>query len=79
MVVYSGSMFPEWQGNVLVGGLVSSKLVRLQLENGKVTGEEWLLQDRGQRIRDVQQGPDGAIYVVTEAPDGELLRIGRKS
>jgi glucose/arabinose dehydrogenase len=79
MVVYSGAMFPEWQGNVLVGGLVSSKLVRLQLENGKVTGEEWLLQDRGQRIRDVQQGPDGAVYVVTEAPDGELLRIGRKS
>ena len=79
MVVYSGAMFPEWQGNVFVGGLVSSKLVRLQLENGKVTGEEWLLQDRGQRIRDVQQGPDGAIYVVSEAPDGELLRIARKS
>lgn len=79
MVVYDGALFPEWQGNIFVGGMVSMKLVRLQLENGKVTGEEWLLQDRGQRIRDVKQGPDGAIYVVTEAADGALLRIARKS
>ena len=54
-------------------------LVRLQLQDGKVVGEEWLLQDRGRRIRDVKQGPDGAVYVVTEAADGELLRIARKS
>jgi glucose/arabinose dehydrogenase len=78
MVVYDGEMFPEWQGNIFVGGLVGMKLVRLQLENGKVTGEEWLLQDRGQRIRDVKQGSDGAIYVVTEAGDGALLRLARK-
>jgi glucose/arabinose dehydrogenase len=76
---YDGSVFPEWQGNLFVGGMVSTKLVRLQLQDGKVVGEEWLLQDRGRRIRDVKQGPDGAIYVVTEAADGELLRIGRKS
>jgi len=79
MMVYDGSMFPEWQGNIFVGGMVSTKLVRLQMQDGKVVGEEWLLQDRGRRIRDVKQGPDGAVYVLTEAPDGELLRIGRKS
>lgn len=79
MMVYDGSMFPEWQGNIFVGGMVSTKLVRLQMQDGKVVGEEWLLQDRGRRIRDVKQGPDGAVYVVTEAADGELLRIARKS
>lgn len=79
MIVYDGSMFPEWQGNIFVGGLVSTKLVRLQLQGGKVVGEEWLLTERNRRIRDVQQGPDGAVYVVTEAGDGELLRISRGS
>ncbi|HEY0684634.1 MAG TPA: PQQ-dependent sugar dehydrogenase [Steroidobacter sp.] len=79
MIVYDGSMFPEWQGNIFVGGMASMKLVRLQLQEGKVVGEEWLLSDRGRRIRDVKQGPDGAIYVVTEAPDGELLKLSRKS
>jgi aldose sugar dehydrogenase len=79
MIFYTGEMFPEWQGNIFVGGMVSMKLVRLQFENGKVTGEEWLLQDQGKRIRDVKQGPDGAIYVVSEAADGSLLRLARKS
>ncbi|MDY6945071.1 MAG: PQQ-dependent sugar dehydrogenase [Pseudomonadota bacterium] len=79
MMVYDGSVFPEWQGNIFVGGMASTKLVRLQLQDGKVVGEEWLLQDRGRRIRDVKQGPDGAIYVITEAADGELLKLARKS
>jgi glucose/arabinose dehydrogenase len=79
MTFYDGALFPEWQGNLFVGGLGSTKLVRLQMQDGKVVGEEWLLQDRGSRIRDVKQGPDGAVYVVTEAADGQLLRIGRKS
>jgi glucose/arabinose dehydrogenase len=78
MIVYDGGMFPEWQGNIFVGGMASTKLVRLQMQDGKVVGEEWLLQDRGRRIRDVKQGPDGAIYVVTEAADGELLKISRE-
>jgi aldose sugar dehydrogenase len=78
MTVYNGTMFPEWQGNIFVGGMASMKLVRLQLENDKVVGEEWLLRDRG-RVRDVRQGPDGAIYVLLEAGEGAIVRIARKS
>ena len=73
--VYTGSAFPAWRGSLFVGGLREMKLVRLTLANGRVTGEEHLLADRRQRIRDVRQGPDGALYLVTDAENGELLRI----
>src|SRR5690606_4696694 len=72
---YSGDAFPEWQGSLFVGGLKDTRLVRLELENDRVTGEEHLLADRGQRVRDVREGPDGALYVVTDEPDGELWKI----
>ena len=75
---YSGSAFPEWQGNLFVGGLKDKVLVRLQLENDRVTGEEHLLGDRNQRIRDVRQGPDGALYIVTDEQNGELWKITPK-
>jgi glucose/arabinose dehydrogenase len=79
MVVYSGAMFPEWRGSIFVGGLVGMKLVRLQMAGDRVAGEEWLLQDRQQRIRDVQQGVDGALYVLTDSgADSALLRIVRR-
>jgi glucose/arabinose dehydrogenase len=55
--------------------LREKRLVRLTIENGRVTGEEHLLKDRGQRIRDVRQGPDGALYVVTDESNGELWKI----
>ena len=74
-VWYTGSAFPEWQGSLFVGGLVAEALVRLELEGDRVTGEEHLLADRGQRIRDVRQGPDGALYVVTDETNGELWRV----
>ena len=64
---YTGDAFPAWRGSLFVGGLASTRLVRLVIENGRVTGEEHLLTDRGQRIRDVKQGPDGNLYVVTDA------------
>lgn len=76
MLFYTGAMFPAWKGSIFVGGLAGAKLVRLQLQGGKVAGEEWLLP--GRRIRDVRQGPDGAIYVITDGPGAELLRIARK-
>ena len=72
---YSGKAAPEWKGNLFVGGMKQRALVRLQLEGGKVAGEEHLLTDRGERIRDVREGPDGALYVVTDSSDGELWRI----
>ena len=75
---YSGDAFPEWKGNLFVGGLKDKLLVRLVLEEDRVVGEEHLLADRGQRIRDVREGPDGALYVVTDEPAGELWRIAAK-
>ncbi|WP_299824872.1 PQQ-dependent sugar dehydrogenase [uncultured Pontibacter sp.] len=72
---YTGDAFPEWRGNLFVGALKEQRLVRLQLENGRVTGEEHLLTDRGQRIRDVRQGPDGALYIVTDQTNGELWKL----
>ncbi|MFO7285725.1 MAG: PQQ-dependent sugar dehydrogenase [Gammaproteobacteria bacterium] len=72
---YAGDAFPEWRGNLFVGSLKDARLVRLTLENDRVTGEEHLLADRGRRIRDVREGPDGALYVVTDETQGELLRI----
>ena len=78
MQVYSGSAFREWKGNIFVGGLVSKRLVRLILKDNKVIGEEHLLIDRGKRIRDVKQGQDGFLYIVTDETNGELLRISTK-
>jgi glucose/arabinose dehydrogenase len=75
MEFYRGDAFPQWNGSVFVGGLVSESLVRLELENDRVAGEEHLLADRKRRIRDVRQGPDGALYVVTDHEDGELWKI----
>lgn len=74
---YSGNAFPEWKGNLFIGGLKDKDLVRIVIEGDKVTGEERLLADRRQRIRDVRAGPDGFLYVVTD--DGELWRIRPKS
>ncbi|MDQ3518208.1 MAG: PQQ-dependent sugar dehydrogenase [Gemmatimonadota bacterium] len=72
---YTGDAFPMWRGNLFVGSLKDKRLVRLTIENDRVTGEEHLLMDRGQRVRDVRQGPDGALYVVTDQENGELWKI----
>jgi aldose sugar dehydrogenase len=72
---YTGDAFPEWKGSLFVGGMKDHKLVRLTMKNDRVTGEEHLLADRGQRVRDVRQGADGALYVVTDEENGELWRI----
>ena len=72
---YTGDAFPAWRGSLFVGGLKDTRLVRLTLEDDRVAGEEHLLADRGQRVRDVRQGPDGALYVVTDEKNGELWKI----
>jgi glucose/arabinose dehydrogenase len=75
MAFYTGEAFPEWQGDLLVGGLVATALVRLELDGREVTHEERILEDLGLRIRDVEQGPGGEIYVLTDEDNGEILRI----
>jgi glucose/arabinose dehydrogenase len=72
---YSGAAFPQWRGSLFIGALKETRLVRLELANGRVVGEEHLLAERGQRVRDVRQGGDGALYVVTDESPGELWKI----
>ena len=75
---YTSNLVPEWKGNLFVGGMKANALVRLVMENDRVVGEEHLLADRGQRVRDVKQGRDGALYVVTDEDNGELWRVAPK-
>jgi glucose/arabinose dehydrogenase len=76
LAFYTGDRFPQWRGNALVGGLKSGDVVRLVLDGNRVVHEERLLQDQiGQRVRDVRQGADGFIYLLTDEGDGRLLRI----
>jgi glucose/arabinose dehydrogenase len=72
---YTGDAFPAWKNSLFIGALKEQRLVRLTFDNGRVTGEEHLLTDRGHRIRDVKQGPDGNLYLVTDDQNGELWRI----
>ncbi len=74
MAFYAGDGIPEWQNNLFIGGLAGSHISRLQLEDGRVTGEERLLEDEGQRFRDITEGVDGALYAVTD--QGRLYRLG---
>ena len=75
MAFYSGRLVPEWAGDAFVGGLSSRALVRLVVEDERVVGEERLLTDLGERIREVVEGPDGALYVATDSEDGRVLRV----
>ena len=73
---YTGNAFPAWRNSLFIGGLAGMRLVRLVIDdNNRVTGEEHLLVDRQRRIRDVKQGRDGNLYVVTDHENGELWRI----
>jgi aldose sugar dehydrogenase len=72
---YTGNAFPAWRGNAFIGGLASKQLTRLVLDGTRVVGEEHLLTDRNQRVRDVRQGPDGALYLVTDEQAGELWKL----
>ncbi|HEX8250773.1 MAG TPA: PQQ-dependent sugar dehydrogenase [Pyrinomonadaceae bacterium] len=72
---YTGDAFPNWRGSLFIGALREKRLVRLVIEGNRVTGEEHLLTERNQRIRDVRQGADGALYIVTDQENGELWKI----
>jgi aldose sugar dehydrogenase len=75
MMFYGGTSFPAWRGNLFIGGLASTALVRLTLDGDKVTGEERLLVSLGLRIRDVAEGPEGEIYVLTDEDPGHVLKL----
>jgi glucose/arabinose dehydrogenase len=77
MAFYTANLFPAWKGSLFVGGHATNDLVRLTLEGERVIGEERLLTELQprERIRDVRQGPDGAIYVLTDSPKGRMLKL----
>jgi glucose/arabinose dehydrogenase len=76
MAFYTGDLVPAWKGSLFVGALAGSHLARLVLDGEEVVAEERLLTNLGERIRDVRQGPDGAIYVATDSSRGRILRLG---
>ncbi|HNE58951.1 MAG TPA: PQQ-dependent sugar dehydrogenase, partial [Nitrosomonas sp.] len=76
MMFYRGNLFPEWKGNLFIGSLVGRHLVRLVVDSNQVISEEKLLMNQA-RIRDVAEGPDGAIYLLTDDTNGLLLKLSR--
>ncbi len=78
MVFYTGTLFPGWKGNLFVGGHGTRDLVRLVIDGERVTGEERLLKDlqpKPEAIRDVRQGPDGALYVMTDNAKARIFKL----
>jgi glucose/arabinose dehydrogenase len=78
LAFYDGDRFKAWQHNAFIGALVTRELIRLQFDGDKVVHEERLLGELDKRIRDVRQGPDGYLYVLTDEEDGGLYRVGLK-
>jgi glucose/arabinose dehydrogenase len=72
MAFYTGDLFPEWRGNLFVGAMAGRHLARLVLDGERVVAEEKLLEELDTRIREVRQGPDGALYVLAT---NSLLRL----
>jgi glucose/arabinose dehydrogenase len=75
MTIYDGAMFPGWRGNLLVAGLKEKHIARLVLDGGRVVGEERLMTDLGERVRDVAVGSDGAVWAITDEQNGKLVRL----
>ena len=76
MTFYHSDAIPEWNNNLFIASLSGTHICRLVIDNNKVTGEERLLADEGERFRDITQGKDGALYGITDG--GRLYRISKK-
>ncbi|MGE0447259.1 MAG: PQQ-dependent sugar dehydrogenase, partial [Vicinamibacterales bacterium] len=82
MTFYTGTLFPAWRNSLFIGGLASTNLVRLTVQGDRIVGEERLLQDlqpQRERIRDVVQGPDGALYLLLDSAQGRLIKLVPRS
>ncbi|HSB25608.1 MAG TPA: PQQ-dependent sugar dehydrogenase [Burkholderiaceae bacterium] len=77
MAFLTSDRYPGWEGSLFIGALRGQALVRLTLDGRRVTGEERLLEELNERIRDVRQGPDGWLYVVTDSSNGRIIRLQR--
>jgi glucose/arabinose dehydrogenase len=75
MTVYTGDLFPQWQGDLLVGGLVTRQVHRVRLAGGEATEVGTLFGELGERIRAVVTGPDGSVYLLTDNADGRVLKV----
>jgi glucose/arabinose dehydrogenase len=75
MTFYSGDLFAPWRGSLFLGALAGQMLVRLEVDGDTVVKEERLLQQLGERIRDVREGPDGALWLATDSSSGRILRL----
>lgn len=75
MALYSGELFPQWRGSLFVSALAAKKVVRVMLAGGRPVSEEALFTELDARIRDVRMGPDGALYLLTDASGGRVLRV----
>ena len=75
MAFYTGDAFPQWRGSLFTGALAGQMLVRIERKGDRILGEERMLRDLGERIRDVRQGPDGFLYLLTDSSDGRVLRV----
>ena len=75
LAFYSGAAFPSWKKSLFSGNLAGQRLVRMTIENSRITGQEVLLQGTVGRIRDVREGPDGFLYLITDSANGALYRI----
>jgi aldose sugar dehydrogenase len=72
---YHGSLFPAWRASLLVAALAERSVRRIPLANGVPGQQEILFKELGERIRDVRTGPDGAVYLLTDRPNGRVLRV----
>jgi len=77
MTLYRGDLFPEWHDSLMITSLVQRQVLRVPLDGAQVTGEERLFEEVGERLRDVRSGPDGSIYLLTDKPEGRVLRVTR--
>ncbi|TVP79549.1 PQQ-dependent sugar dehydrogenase [Thioalkalivibrio sp.] len=75
MTLYQGDLFPEWRGSLFISSLVQRQVRRLTLDGTEIEDEEILFEEIGERLRDIRSGPDGALYLLTDKPDGRVLRV----